>query len=66
MPRKRNRRAPGEGAIYERPERGTWMAAIVPGQARATTRASMAFRRSGVRIPQLHRRCESRCDSRHK
>jgi len=31
MARKRNRRAPGEGAVYERPERGTWVAAVIVG-----------------------------------
>mgnify|MGYP001032310574 CR=1 FL=1 len=31
MARKRNRRAPGEGAVYERPERGTWVAALIVG-----------------------------------
>lgn len=31
MARRRSRRSPGEGAVYERPERGTWVAAIVVG-----------------------------------
>lgn len=31
MARKRNCRSPREGAVYERPERGTWVAALIVG-----------------------------------
>lgn len=31
MARRRSRRSAGEGAVYERPERGTWVAALIMG-----------------------------------